>query len=227
MAQQTRGRVLTRRKARLASQCGQLQLQPTFQQINFYEFPGKLLICDIENTIAPRGESVLSSAVLKKFEQAYDAGYRYVILRTNKMLKQKGSLGLNRLDYHVTGDFGQMQNQLESVGFEYVIVCQPLKRFWPPWALGKWPRKPWRATFRGDVGLVQDHVIWIGKTPLGASQIMAVGDKFRFDVLRPLLMGYNTVLVNPIGQDGEGDKFALIRPIERFTLWRLSVKRPR
>lgn len=224
MAQQVRGRFLTRRKARVALENGQLQLQPTFHLINFHEFPGRLLICDIENTIAPRGLDTLSVDMLETFTRAHNAGYHYVILRTNKMRKEvfDGCDG-----YWVEGDFSQMVSQLEEIGFNVVLLRQPQRVWWPIWAAGKWPRKPWRTTFGSDAGLIQNRLIEAGKTPLGPYQIMAVGDKLRFDVLRPLLMGWNTVLVNPIGKDGDKDKYALIRPIERFTLWRLGLKRTR
>lgn len=225
MAQQVRGRFLTRRKARIARQAGQLQLQQDFCQINFREFPGKLLICDIENTIALRGERELPIDVLAAFKRAHDAGYHYVVLRTNKMRKEK-FVGIEG-DFYVIGDFSLMVQQLEDIfGKGNVILRQPQKAYWPPWAAGKWPRKPWRTTFRGDVGMIQSKLIAEGKTPLSSSQMMAIGDKFRFDVLRPLLMGWNAVLVNPIGEDGKADKYALIRVSERFTLWRLGLKRP-
>ena len=224
MAQQVRGRFLTRRKARVAIQNGQLQLQQKFQQINFREFPGRLLICDIENSIASCGEIILSAEVVEAFRRAHSAGYHYVVLRTNKMRKEK-FVGIEG-DFYVTGDFSLMVRRLEEIGFDAVLLRQPQKIWWPVWAGGKWPRKPWRATFSGDLGVIQDRLIKSGKTPLSPYQIMAVGDKLRFDVLRPLLMGWNTVLVNPIGEDGDKDKYALIRPIERFTLWRLGLKRP-
>lgn len=224
MAQQVRGHVLTRRKAKQALDNGQLQLQRTFQHINFLESPVEMLVCDIENSIAPRGQIDLSDSVLNTFARAFEAGYRYIILRTNKKRKEK-HVGIED-EFIVSGDFTMMTKQLEELGFDVVLLRQPQWVWWPIWALGKWPRKPWRATFRSDLGQVQDYLIASGKTPLSSSQIMVVGDKVRFDVLRPLLMGWNAVLVNPIGSDGMGDKFALIRPIERFTLWRLGLKRP-
>ncbi len=227
MAQRIKGRVLTRRKARLAQEAGQLQLVRVFQKINFLESPGKLLVCDIENTIAPRGHSVLSVDILDTFARAYSAGYHYIILRTNKKRKLvKKSVKEGTSPYYsgrYTGDFDEMIHQLKAVGFEVVLLQQPQKVFWPPWAFGKWPRKPWRITFRSDLSALTREIK--GKT-VKRSEIMVVGDKFRFDCLRPILMGWNAVLVNPIGGDGKGDKFALIRPAERFTLWRLGLKRP-
>ncbi len=211
----------------MAVEHGQLQLVRVFQKINFLESPGKLLVCDIENTIAPRGARKLPVDIVDTFVIAYNAGYRFVILRTNKQRKLvKAPLEMRALSCF-DGDFQPMVGQLEKIfGKGNVILRQPQKVFWPPWAFGKWPRKPWRATFRSDLSQIQDYLIASGKTPLSSSQIMVVGDKIRFDVLRPLLMGWNAVLVNSIGSDGKGDKFALIRPIERFTLWRLGLKRP-
>lgn len=214
---------MTRHKARLAYEAGQLQLVSSFQGIDFRESPGRLLVCDIENTIAPRGERKLSEDMLNVFARAYDAGYRYVILRTNKKRKLiKAPVEMRALSAF-EGDFEPMKVQLGTLGFEVVLVRQPEKVFWPPWAFGKWPRKPWRATFYSDLNKLYDEN-W--GNLIKRTEVMVVGDKFRFDCLRPLLMGWNAVLVNPIGSDGKGDKFALIRPIERFTLWRLGLKRP-
>lgn len=226
MAQQVRGRVLTRRKAQHAASSGQLQLAQAFLDVQVPEGV-ILLLTDIENTLALRGESHLSEVILTQFKGFKVRGVRYVILRTNKKRKLiKAPLEMRALSCF-DGDFQPMVGQLEKIfGEGNVILRQPQKVFWPPWAFGKWPRKPWRATFRSDLSQIQDYLIASGKTPISSSQIMVVGDKIRFDVLRPLLMGWNAVLVNPIGSDGKGDKFALIRPIERFTLWRLGLKRP-
>jgi len=214
---------MTRSKAQQAIEAGQLQLRDAFTSINFREFPGLLLLSDIENTTAPRGERKLSDDTLQAFERAYHAGYRYVILRTNKKRKLvKAPLEMRALSTY-TGDFEPMKVQLEALGFEVVLVRQPQQVFWPPWAFGKWPRKPWRTTFYGDLNQLYDEN-W--GNLIKRTDVMVVGDKFRFDCLRPLLMGWNAVLVNPIGPDGKGDKLALIRPIERFTLWRLGLKRP-
>lgn len=229
MAQQER--FLTRRKVKGYLISEQLRMRDTFERINFSAVPGLLLVCDIENTIARRGDTVLGSEVLEKFRRAYEAGYRYVVLRTNKMQKLvKSSVKEGTSPYYsgtYAGDFSRMVSQLEWIfGRGNVLLRQPQKTYWPPWAAGKWPRKPWRGTFRSDVSIIQDQLIMGGKTPLSPSQILAIGDKFRFDVLRPLLMGWNVVLVNPMGEDGKGDKFAQIRRIENFTLWRLGLYRP-
>ena len=230
MAQRIKGRVLTRRKAQRAISGGQLQLVKSFLD---FEMPEGivLLLADIENTIALRGEDHLSDMVLAKFKELKVDGLRYVILRTNKMKKLvKKSLKEGTSPYYsgrYTGDFDEMVIQLEGVfGAGHVLLRQPRKVYWPPWGLGKWPRKPWRTTFRGDVGIIQNKLIAEGKTPLSSSQMMAVGDKFRFDVLRPLLMDWNVALVNPMGGDGKGDGYAQIRRVERFTLRHLGLKRP-
>jgi predicted HAD superfamily phosphohydrolase YqeG len=229
-----KGRVMTRHKARLAREAGQLQLVKSFLD---FEVPEGivLLLTDIENTAALRGEGVLGNMVLAKFRELKADGVRYVVLRTNKMKKLvKKSVKDGTSPYYsgrYTGDFDEMVDQLEEIfGAGHVLLRQPQKTYWPPWAAGKWPRKPWRSTFRSDLFKLYDE-LW--GNPEGAawkaidpSEIMAVGDKLRFDVLRPLLMGWNVALVNPMGDDGKGDNWAQIRRIERFTLRRLGLKRP-
>jgi predicted HAD superfamily phosphohydrolase YqeG len=226
MAQRIKGRVLTRRKAQRAINSGQLQLVKSFLDFKVPEGI-VLLLTDIENTAALRGEGVLGGMVLAKFAELKAQGVHYVILRTNKKRKLvRAPIEMRALSTY-SGDFNRMVAQLEEIfGTGHVLLRQPQKTYWPPWAAGKWPRKPWRTTFRGDVSIIQDDLIKRGKTPLSSHQMMAVGDKLRFDVLRPLLMGWNVALVNPMGDDGKGDKYAQIRRIERFTLRRLGLKRP-
>ena len=213
-------RLLTRRKAQDQNR---LSVEKSFLRIKFYRQSGRLLLCDIENTIAPRGHEGLSTYALRQFEDAFGNGFDCIILRTNKMRKEVFD-GVD--DFYTEGDFSQMVHQLRALGFT-VVLRQPEKLYWPPWARGKWPRKPWRTTFLGDLEAMRKELRTAGKSDvIKRSDIVVIGDKFRFDVLRPLLMGWRGILVNPIGDDGPGDKFALIRPIERFTLWRLGLKRP-
>lgn len=231
MAQRIKGRVLTRRKAHRAIRSGQLQVAQAFLDVQVPEGV-ILLLTDIENTLALRGEGHLSDMILEKFKGFKADGVRYVILRTNKMKKLvKKSVKEGTSPYYsgrYTGDFDETVSQLEAIfGTGHVLLRQPRKVFWPPWKFPKWPRKPWRTTFRGDKDVFQNELIADGKTPLSSSQMMAVGDKLRFDVLRPLLMGWYVALVNPMGNDGKGDNWVQIRRIERFTLWRLGLKRPR
>ncbi len=230
MAQRIKGRVLTRRKAQRAINSGQLQLVKSFLDFKVPEGI-VLLLTDIENTAALRGEDHLSGMVLAKFKELKADGVHYVILRTNKKRKLVSAPIEMRALSTYSGDFNRMVAQLEEIfGTGHVLLRQPQKTYWPPWAAGKWPRKPWRSTFRSDLFKLYDELwgnsegaAWRAIEP---SEIMAVGDKFRFDVLRPLLMGWSVALVNPMGRDGKGDNWAQIRRIERFTLRRLGLKRP-
>ncbi len=187
---------------------GQLVVADSIANIRFRKIRPLIWLTDIENTIALRGERRLDDATLAVFRRAHQAGVRYIVLVTNRKFKVAGG----------SGDFSEMVEQLQAIGFDGVYLQQPGRGLKPLWALNKWPRKPWKAAFRQALQLVPINVV-------SGSHVLATGDKLRFDVLRPLRMHYTVVLVNPLGPDGKGDRYALIRPIENLTLKLWGVER--
>lgn len=174
--------------------------------IHDVDFDGIMLwVTDIENTLVKRGVYVLDEDTLNTFKKAYFKGVRLVVLLTNKKFKSEES-----------GNFWPIVQQLEKIGFEGVYLQQPKSGvWWPPQAFNKWPRKPWRTCFRQALKLGTSE---LHSWEFGASDILATGDKLRFDVLRPMRMGWNVALVNPLGSDGKGDKIVQIRNLENLTL---------
>lgn len=71
-----------------------------------------------------------------------------------------------------------------------------------------------------------DNLEGAARRAIEPCEIIAIGGKFRFDVRRPLLMGWNVAMMNSMGNDGKCDNWGQIRQIERFTLRRLGLKRP-
>lgn len=192
---------------------GRLEIVDSIHDIDFRGI--KLWITDIENTIATRGSTQVSDKMYRTFQRANREGVKTLVLLTNKKFKPEKR----------SGDFWSMVGQLEGIfGYGNVWLQQPGQGWWPPQAFNKWPRKPWRASFRQAYDKSRNCY---GYAP-PPGQTLATGDKLRFDVLRPLRLGWNAALVNPLGSDGRGDRFVLIRPIERFTLrlWAWSEQPP-
>jgi predicted HAD superfamily phosphohydrolase YqeG len=183
------------RGLRAAVEVGRLQIVRNFNQISFVGV--RVLITDIENTLARRGDTQLSEGVLSTFRRARGEGVQAVVLYTNNRSR----------------DFEPMLKQIRAVGFWRVELMRPAPGLW------KWPRKPYLEGFCRAVALA----CMIVET----RQILMVGDKLRYDLRRPVLrLGWRSALVNSLGQDGHGDALVLIRPLERLTLRVNGLKRP-
>jgi len=180
---------------RSAYQNSFLRIYDNFNQIHFSGY--RVLVCDIENTLARRGRNRLSPEILATFKRAWEEGIREVVLLSNK--RHKGD----------SGDFTLMARQLGDLGF--LVHLQQ-----PGWGWLKWPRKPYRFAFRRALR----HSLVYRDEP-----VLAVGDKLRFDILRPIRMGWGGALVNPLDSDGRGDKWALIRYRENLTMVWNGIRR--
>lgn len=185
-----------------AKRDGRLEIVSDIHELDFRGIV--VWVTDIENTLAARGASQVSDEVYRTFQRAHREGVRFVVLLTNKKFK-----------FEQSGDFWPMVNQLQKVGFEAVFLQQPGKGWWPPQSFNKWPRKPWKSCFRQAAKLATSN---LHSWEYASSSILATGDKLRFDVLRPLRLGWYAALVNPLGSDGKGDKFMQIRNVENLTL---------
>ena len=181
-----------------AHQDRKLKFYGRFADIDFSGY--RALVCDLENSVVERGIYSLGPAILAVFQRAQREGVQVVCLLSNKRFKGSAR----------SGDFRFIREQLEDIGFDAVHLLQPGHGRW------KWPRKPYRAAFRRALR-------YCGNPDPGT--VLAIGDKVRFDVLRPIHMGCGAALVNPLGSDGRGDRWVLIRPFERLSLWWWGLSR--